>query len=231
VKSRVIVSWLFFLVASATALAQRLDGTLRGTVMDPARAVVSAADVTVTNQVTGVKESTKTTSTGEFVFPNLLVGMYTAEVAAPGFAKFVRREVEVLPNQVTVADASLVVGAPSTVVEVTGADVIQTTTAQLSNDFGARAVSDLPSPGLGGGPLNLALLAPNTTTQGAGVQGEGGSIGGARPRLTAGGDTVGLVWGTRSRALRSYSSRCTVLGEKAGRQTAIYCAPSGPGVL
>src|SRR4029077_184123 len=46
-------------------------------------------------------------------------------------------------------------------------------------------VTDLPSPGLGGGPLNLALLAPNTTTQGAGVLGEGGSIGGGRPRMNS----------------------------------------------
>ena len=36
-----------------------------------------------------------------------------------------------------------------------------------------------------GSPLNLALLAPNTTTQGAGVLGEGGSIGGARPRMNS----------------------------------------------
>jgi Carboxypeptidase regulatory-like domain/TonB dependent receptor len=186
VKSRVIVSCIFILLASATVAAQRLDGSLRGTVVDPAGAVVSGADVTTTNQVTDVKESTKATSTGEYVFPNLLVGMYTVEVVAPGFAKYVRKDVEVLPNQVIIADANLVIGAASTVVEVTtGAEAVQTTSAQLSNDFGARAVSDLPSPGLGGGPLNLALLAPNTTTQGAGVLGEGGSIGGARPRLNS----------------------------------------------
>jgi hypothetical protein len=68
---------------------------------------------------------------------------------------------------------------------VSGSELVQTTTSQLSHDFGSRAVTDLPSPGLGGGPLNLALLAPNTTTQGAGVLGEGGSIGGARPRLNS----------------------------------------------
>jgi hypothetical protein len=186
VKSRVVVGYLFIVLITATASAQRLDGTLRGTVKDPAGAVIAGGNVTATNQVTGVKESTKTTSHGEYVFPNLLVGMYTVEVEAPGFSKSVRKDVEVLPNQVITADASLAVGSTSEVVEVTGgAEVVQTTTAQISNDFGARAVSDLPSPGLGGGPLNLALLAPNTTTQGAGVLGEGGSIGGARPRLNS----------------------------------------------
>ncbi len=183
---QIIGSYLLALLLSATASAQRLDGTLRGTVQDPARAVIAGANVNITNQVTGVKESTKTTSTGEYVFPNLLVGTYTVEIDSPGFAKHARKDIEVLPNQVITADAKLAVGPTTTIVEVTGgAEAVQTTTSQLSNDFGARAVSDLPSPGLGGGPLNLALLAPNTTTQGAGVLGEGGSIGGARPRLNS----------------------------------------------
>jgi hypothetical protein len=112
--------------------------------------------------------------------------MYAVEVEAPGFSKYTRKDVEVLPNQVITANARLVVAAQGTIVEVvSGSEVVQTTTSQLSHDFGSRAVTDLPSPGLGGGPLNLALLAPNTTTQGAGVLGEGGSIGGARPRLNS----------------------------------------------
>lgn len=185
-KVSILGACVSVLLLSLIASAQRLDGTLRGTVQDPAGAVVSGADVNITNQVTGVKKSTKTTSTGEYVFPNLLVGNYTVEIEAPGFSKYARKDVEVLPNQVITADANLSIGAANTVVEVTGGgDVVQTTTAQISHDFGARAVSDLPSPGLGGGPLNLALLAPNTTTQGAGVLGEGGSIGGARPRLNS----------------------------------------------
>jgi hypothetical protein len=181
----------FSLLLTATlfaplATAQRLDGTLRGTVQDPSGAVIAGAEVTATNQGTGVKQTANTTSRGEYVFPNLLVGSYTVEITAPGFGKYSRKDVQVLPNQVITADAKLAVGAAGTTVEVTGgAEVVQTTTAQLSNDFGTRAVTDLPSPGLGGGPLNLALLAPNTTTQGAGVLGEGGSIGGARPRLNS----------------------------------------------
>lgn len=172
--------------APPVAMAQRLDGTLRGTVQDPSGAVVPAAEVSATNQGTGVKQTTRTTSSGEYVFANLLVGSYTVEIAAQGFGKYSRKDVQVLPNQVVTADARLSVTAPGTVVEVTGGgETVQTTTAQLSNDFGTRAVTDLPSPGLGGGPLNLALLAPNTTTQGAGVLGEGGSIGGARPRLNS----------------------------------------------
>ncbi len=180
------VSVLVVAILSISAHAQRLDGTLRGTVEDPSGAVVSEATVTATNQSTGLKQSALTTSAGNYVFPNLPTGMYALEVEASSFAKHARKDVEVLPNQVITANVRLAVGAQGTIVEVvSGSEVVQTTTSQLSHDFGARAVTDLPSPGLGGGPLNLALLAPNTTTQGAGVLGEGGSIGGARPRLNS----------------------------------------------
>jgi len=86
VNSRYVVPFLILLSLSITASAQRLDGTLRGTVEDPHGAVIKEAEVTVSNQATGVKQTMQTTSTGEFVFPNLLVGTYTVEVRAKGFA-------------------------------------------------------------------------------------------------------------------------------------------------
>jgi hypothetical protein len=166
--------------------SQRLDGTLRGVVTDPSGAVISGATVVATSQQTGVSLSTTTTSAGTYVFPNLSVGPYTVTVQAGNFRKYTRTNVEVLPNQVVTADAKMAVGSETTTVEVTGgAEAVRLDTSQLSNDFGGRAVTDLPNPGLGGSPLNLAILAPNTTTQGAGVLGEGGSIGGARPRLNS----------------------------------------------
>jgi Carboxypeptidase regulatory-like domain/TonB dependent receptor len=169
-----------------TASPQRLDGTLNGTVEDPSGAVIPEADVTATNEVTGTMQYAKTTSVGTYVFPNLLTGTYTIEVAAHGFANYIRNGIEVLPNQVVTADARLSVETVGTVVEIVGGgEVVQPTTSQLSVDFGARSVSDLPNPNTSGSPLNLALLAPNTTTQGAGVLGEGGSIGGARPRMNS----------------------------------------------
>lgn len=180
-----LTTLVVFLLCSMS-WSQRLDGTLRGTVQDPAKAVVPGATVSITNQDTGVTQSAITTSAGNFVFPNLIVGSYTVAVEAPGFQKYVRKRVQVLPNQIVTADAMMTVGSSSTTVEVTaGAETVQVNTSQLSNDFGGRAVSDLPNPGLGGTPLNLSILAPNTTTQGAGVLGEGGSIGGARPRLNS----------------------------------------------
>ena len=74
-------------------------------------------------------------------------------------------------------------GAVATIVEVVGgAELVSLTTSQLGATMEERAVLDLPNSVLGGSPLNLAILLPNTTTQAGGVLGEGGSIGGNRPR-------------------------------------------------
>ena len=177
---------LVMMLCAGLAFAQRLDGTLRGTVTDDSGAVVAGAQVTATNQATGTSHTTTTTSAGNYEFPNLVVGPYTITVENKGFQKYLRKDVEVRSNQVTEASAKMRVGGADTTVEVTaGADVVQTTDSQLANTFGASQIVNLPVPTVLGsnGVLNLAILAPNTTTQGGGVLGQGGSIGGARPRM------------------------------------------------
>ncbi len=91
------------LAFASAAFGQRLDGTLRGTVLDPAGAVVPDAEVTATNQATSVALTTQTSSVGIYIFPNLLVGNYTLTVKAKGFATYVRRDVSVASNQVVEA--------------------------------------------------------------------------------------------------------------------------------
>jgi len=97
----------------------------------------------------------------------------------------VRRDVSVLANQDNDANAQLQVGAITETVEVTATAVaVQTTSANLTNNYIGSDVVDLPGSGgtSNGSPLNLALLAPNTTVQQGGVDGVGGSVGGTRPR-------------------------------------------------
>ncbi|MFB3916879.1 MAG: TonB-dependent receptor domain-containing protein [Terriglobales bacterium] len=189
VSRNYLILCITILLFSLAASAQRFTGSLRGTVQDPSGAVVSGVTVVATNESTGVASTTTTTSAGEYVFPDLPVGPYTVTVRPTrGLQKFERRHVQVLPNQVVTADAKLGVATAGTTVEVTaGAEAVQTTTSQLTNDFSGRAVTDLPNPGISGSgsPYELAVLVPNTTTQGGGVLGEGGSIGGTRPRMNS----------------------------------------------
>src|ERR1700687_1790970 len=69
-------------------LAQRLDGTLRGDVKDQTGAMVPEAQVTAINEATNVSQTTVTTSSGSYIFPNLLPGTYTVTVEAKHFRRY-----------------------------------------------------------------------------------------------------------------------------------------------
>src|SRR5437660_11128870 len=172
------------LVFSMPMAAQRITGTLRGQVLDPSGAAVPDAQVTATNQETGVSVKVTTTSAGTYSFPSLIPGTYKVEVEAKGFKNFLKTEVSVIANPDNVADARMDLGVATEVVEVSGGSVaIQTTSSELNNTFDSRAM-DLPNGAgtLNGSPLNLAVLAPNVVAQPGGVTGIGGSVGGTRPR-------------------------------------------------
>src|SRR5229473_74253 len=180
----VVLIAVLVLVAPIPAAAQRITGTLRGQVFDPTGAAVPDAQVTATNQETGVSVKITTTSAGTYSFPSLIPGTYKVEVEAKGFKNLLKTEVSVLANQDNVADGHLDLGVATEIVEVSGGAVqIQTTSSSLNNTFDSSAV-DLPNAAgkLNGSPLNLAVLAPNVVAQPGGVTGIGGSVGGTRPR-------------------------------------------------
>src|SRR6476620_4976642 len=78
---------LFGLMALSTGLAygQTTSGNIVGTVIDSSGAAVVNADVTATNVATNVSASTKTGSSGEYRFDNLLAGTYRISVKSSGF--------------------------------------------------------------------------------------------------------------------------------------------------
>jgi carboxypeptidase family protein len=175
------LSWV--LVASL-AQAQRLDGTLRVTVTDKTGGTVEGARVTVTNEATNVSTTATASSAGTYVFPSLLVGSYRVTVEKDGFKKSVSKGVAVESNQVAEATALLEIGDVSAVVEVeAGAEVVKVESSELSATFSGRVANELPLGTLGGDVKELAVLAPNTTSQPGGVLGSGGSVGGGRPRF------------------------------------------------
>src|SRR5713226_3560227 len=172
------------LIFSVSTSAQRITGTLRGQVLDPSGAAVPDAQVSATNQETGVSVKITTSSAGTYSFPSLIPGAYKVSVEAKGFKNFLKTDVSVIANQDNVADAHLDLGVATEIVEVSGGAVdIQTTSSALNNTYDARDVQ-LPNAAgtLNGSPLNLAVLSPNVVAQPGGVTGIGGSVGGTRPR-------------------------------------------------
>jgi hypothetical protein len=181
----VTLSLLLLISLGATGFGQGFMGTIRGVVEDPGGAVIPGASVTLINQNTGERRTQISTTVGAFDFPNLLIAPYTLEVEMVGFRGYSLRDIQVRANQVVDIVARMELGEVADVISVVaGAELVKTTTPQLEGGtFNERQISELPSPVLSGNPINLAVLAPGTTTQPGGVVGQGGSIGGHRPRM------------------------------------------------
>jgi len=178
-----VLLWIL-LAASATLFGQDLNGTLRGIVLDPQGKAVPDAKVTATNESNDVAMSTMTTAAGVYAFPGLSVGSYTLQVQAQGFSPYIRKGIQVLAAQVTGATANIAIGTTTTQVLVeSGADIVQTESAQLSGNFTGSALSEIPiATGADLSVLNLVIFLPNTTSAQGGTLGTGGSVGGLRLR-------------------------------------------------
>jgi hypothetical protein len=174
------------LVCAMSAQAQVTTGNVRGTVTDPNGAVVPNAKVTITQKSTNTSLTTQTTDNGEYQFNNLLAGEeYSITIEAQNFKTLTLTEVRVQLNQVTDIPAQLTIGGVGETVEVTagGAELVDTTTTNLSESFSSRQVVELAQTSLGtAGVNNLALIAPNVSSSGGVGVGTGGSVGGQRPR-------------------------------------------------
>ncbi len=177
---------LMLCTLAAPAFSQTFQGTIRVGVDDAQGAPVPGATVTVRNEKTYESRTQISTSTGTAVFPNLLVGSYLITVELTGFKKYERSGITVKSNQSIDLPVQLSVGGMEEVITVTGdAGLVKTSSSQLEGaTFNARQLTDIPvyDPLLTGDVTNFAVLAPGVGTQPGGVVGQGGVIGGNRPR-------------------------------------------------
>lgn len=83
-----LLAILCMAVAAIPAWSQSNSRTILGAVTDPQGNVVAGSAVTLTNEGTGAQRSAVTDQTGNFTFPALLPGSYTAKVESPGFQTY-----------------------------------------------------------------------------------------------------------------------------------------------
>ncbi len=158
---------LFCLVCSPFLLAQSTGGRILGRVADPSGAVLANVKVTLVNEATGVSQETQTGDTGEYGFPQVVVGVYRLEFDLAGFKKSVQRDVHLDLNQVITANTILQIGQTQETVEVTSeTPLVDTTSTQLGAVMDQRQVAGLPLNARD--TYQLLQLQP-------GVQGVGGS--------------------------------------------------------
>lgn len=163
-------------LAGVSAFAQSNQGTITGTVSDPAAAVVPSAQIQVKNSATGVVYSGGTSGTGNYVL-SVPAGTYEIEVNAPGFKKFVESNVQVIVATDTRKDVTLELGAPTETVSVLDtAPLLKTESGEMSHTVDIDQVDQLPVLTISGGnllgpgqlgqirnPLQISELLPGVT--------------------------------------------------------------------
>src|SRR5581483_36762 len=138
------------LLGIAAALAQGDRGSITGTIVDPAGAVVPGAMVEGKNIGSGALYQTVSTSTGNYTLSELPPGSYEVKFTAQGFKTFTRGPLAVGARQILRIDGTLEVGTASESVTVTeSAPLLITESSEVSYNVNTDRLNDLPVGNMG----------------------------------------------------------------------------------
>lgn len=172
------LGFLIVLLSSVFTFGQNTTGRLSGTVSS-SDGVLPGATVTIVFNKTNKELTTVTDGAGNFNFPLLEVGTYTVKVTATGFKTFVANDLKVDVAREYTLNPTLEIGELQETVTVTaGADVITSTTAQVSNTVSPQQILSLPL--ITRNPLDLTILQPGVASNPF----QGTSINGMRTTMT-----------------------------------------------
>ncbi len=205
----VVLLGVLMLTSSESLLAQSGRGTINGTILDSAGALVPGAKITVTDPATGASSTTQSTEAGTYTVPDLPVGKYNIRAEKEGFKTVIRSGITLNSASAIRVDFSLEIGEVRQEIEVTG-DVSQLKTeeAKISANVSNMMIQQLPLV-VGGAlrsPFDLATLTPEAKNFGTSVALGSGptnaapvydsfSIGGGQPRaygITLDGVSMGV---------------------------------------
>jgi hypothetical protein len=169
------IAFLCLCLPMAMANAQSASSAqISGTVVDPQGAVVPDAKVTATNQATGASRTVTTTSTGNYVIPNLTPGTYDVAVDAKGFAPGKTKDIVlVLGDQRDLGFKLGLAGSTESVEVTTTAPLIESTKTDVSTNITNLDMERLPTLAGATGAVNdyaqLALTAPGVKSDTSGL--------------------------------------------------------------
>ncbi len=139
------LGFVFGLVWTTPAIADNLYASIRGTVTDPAGAVVPDAKLTATNVATGIKYSSASGKDGLFTFVQLPIGDYEVKVEKAGFKTFSEGHIHLDLNQIFNLQVKMELGVVSDTITVEANPAqVETTSMQLSNTVSGSQIVDIP---------------------------------------------------------------------------------------
>ncbi len=165
-------------VCTLLGFSQTSTTQLSGTVTDSSGSVVPGAQVTTTNEATGLKYTLTTTEAGLYGFPSIPAGPYSLAIEKTGFKRFQLTKIVLQINTPATVNATLDIGsAAETVMVEATAEILQTNNATLGNVVERKAIEALPLNGRN--PLNLLIYEPGVVQRSGGTISVNGSRTGA----------------------------------------------------
>jgi len=137
---------IFFLSASALLCAAADPGQVTGTVMDPARGVISGANVSLRDGQAKIKASVVSDAHGVYVFASVEPGAYIVEVEAKGFSHASSPTLQVASGQAITFDCTLSIAehAESVTVSANVENAYRVEAVNPGGPLGAAPILDLP---------------------------------------------------------------------------------------
>src|SRR3954468_6569320 len=129
---------------SLRAQTQITTGTIQGTVMDQAGAVVPGATVEVKNLETNLARTFTTDEDGRFVALQLPPGHYTVTISKQGFATIIQENFPLTVGQTVPLNLSMKVSQVAESVTINSIPTIDTIKSESSTTLNEKAVNNLP---------------------------------------------------------------------------------------
>ncbi len=153
------------LTLAVAAIAQSNTGNLVVSVSDQS-GVIPGASIVMTDNQTGRERTLVTGADGSVSIPQLEVGAYTVKISAANRKTKIYNDVKINIGQTYALNASLEAGNITETVEVSaGAELINSSTGEISRTISSREIQDLPLNGRN--PLALIALQAGTSSNGA----------------------------------------------------------------
>ena len=143
--SSIAIGLLLLLFSAGPAFGQADQGAITGLVTDNTGAVVSNAEVTLTNTDTSLSLKAHSDKSGVYSFSPIKIGNYRVSVSSPGFATMVQSHVHLDVQQRLAVNVELKPGAVSENVEVTGVPpLMQTEESSVGQVMSAKTIDETP---------------------------------------------------------------------------------------
>jgi hypothetical protein len=138
-------------------------GSIQGTITDTTDAVIPDASVTLTEESTQVRRTTKADGKGVYAFPNISIGTYTETVSAPGFKSYTKTgNVLEVGGSISI-NVKMTIGEASEKIEVKAdALALQTEDASYKQTIDQQDITEMPLNSAGRQITGLLAIAGGT---------------------------------------------------------------------